>query len=193
MSLVRELDNVLILRTLSKGYSLAGLRVGYGIGHPEIIEPMLTKTRDSYNVDFIAQRLATVALDYREEARKTWTLVREAKCELLSNLATIGLYAPPSESNFVLATVPNAAAVREALEARGWREAVSLRGRYAGTEETPAHAVSHEPDGAFEGWGACDVAREGAALLWDLAAFRYVQQRIQRRAASEDLVTQLGL
>ena len=58
INMVRAFDNVLLLRTLSKGYSLAGLRFGYGIGAPNLIEPMLTKTRDSYNVDAIAQAVA---------------------------------------------------------------------------------------------------------------------------------------
>jgi histidinol-phosphate aminotransferase len=49
--LVGERDNVLVLRTFSKGYSLAGLRLGYLLGHPSLIQPILEKTRDSYNVD----------------------------------------------------------------------------------------------------------------------------------------------
>ena len=48
------MDNVLLLRTLSKGYSLAGLRFGYGLGHPKLIEAM-DKARDSYNTDALAQ------------------------------------------------------------------------------------------------------------------------------------------
>ncbi|QRM29927.1 aminotransferase class I/II-fold pyridoxal phosphate-dependent enzyme [Microvirga sp. VF16] len=45
-NLARECDNVLLLRTMSKGYSLAGLRLGYGIGSPGLVLPMLTKTKD---------------------------------------------------------------------------------------------------------------------------------------------------
>ena len=51
--------SVLLLRPFSKGYSLAGMRVGYGIGAPSLVAPMRDKTRDSYNVDAVAQRLAT--------------------------------------------------------------------------------------------------------------------------------------
>jgi len=46
-ALVQDLDNLLILRTFSKGYSLAGLRLGYLLGHPSLIQPILEKTRDS--------------------------------------------------------------------------------------------------------------------------------------------------
>jgi len=54
---VSDLDNVLLLRTMSKGYSLAGLRLGYGIGSPRLIAPMLSKTKDSYNVDVVSQKV----------------------------------------------------------------------------------------------------------------------------------------
>ena len=57
-----EAPNVLLLRTLSKGYGLAGLRFGYGISCKNIIHPMMTKTRDSYNLDAISQTLATSAI-----------------------------------------------------------------------------------------------------------------------------------
>ena len=56
-ALVRDLDNVLILRTFSKGYSLAGLRLGYLLGAPSLIQPIL-ETRDSYNVDAVSQTSA---------------------------------------------------------------------------------------------------------------------------------------
>lgn len=120
--LVRELDNVLVLRTLSKGYSLAGLRFGYGIGHPRLIEPMLTKTRDSYNVDAISQRLAITALEHRDAAAETWRRVRDGRRALASALENMGMRSPPSESNFLLATAPEGASAQElcrALEARG--------------------------------------------------------------------------
>ena len=66
IQLVKNFENILILRSLSKGYSLAGLRLGYGIASRKIIEPMISKTKDSYNVNGISQRLATVALKNRK-------------------------------------------------------------------------------------------------------------------------------
>ena len=114
-------DNVLLLRTMSKGYSLAGLRYGYALGDGALIAPMLLKTRDSYNIDAVAQTLATAALRDQQYARETWRQVRDERARLAANLANLGLSSPDSEANFLLTTVPdfwprNAHAVYEALK-----------------------------------------------------------------------------
>jgi histidinol-phosphate aminotransferase len=119
--LVRRFDNVLLLRTLSKGYSLAGLRFGYALGHADLIAPMMGKTRDSYNVDAVAQKLAMAALEHRHEAAETWRKVRAERERVTRALEALGLSVLPSQSNFVLATVParaQAGALERALEAR---------------------------------------------------------------------------
>ncbi|HEY6598807.1 MAG TPA: histidinol-phosphate transaminase, partial [Pseudomonadales bacterium] len=87
---VRTFDNVLLLRTLSKGYSLAGLRFGYGIGSRTLIEPMLTKTRDSYNVDTIAQTIACAGFADLEYAADTWSRVRAERRRLCDALRLRG-------------------------------------------------------------------------------------------------------
>ena len=107
---IRRLPNLLILRTLSKGYSLAGLRFGYGLGPAPLLEPMLTKTKDSYNVDAIAQALAAAALGSRAWAEENWAKVRAERERLRAGLERLGLPSPPSETNFVLASVPPGAA-----------------------------------------------------------------------------------
>jgi histidinol-phosphate aminotransferase len=136
LPLVRELDNVIILRTLSKGYSLAGLRFGYGIGSPNLIAPMLTKTRDSYNTDLLSQRLATAALQSVDHARLGWDRVRASRKKLTAELEQLGLPCEPSQSNFVLCQVPHnpgARDVYQALKERGilvrWFDLDGLRDR----------------------------------------------------------------
>jgi histidinol-phosphate aminotransferase len=124
VNLVRAFDNVLLLRTLSKGYSLAGLRLGYGIGSANLIEPMLTKTRDSYNVDAIAQAVACAAFADLEYAESTWERVRSERRRLRDALRARGFDVPASQTNFLLATVPlestqGAGAMYAALKARG--------------------------------------------------------------------------
>lgn len=121
--LIGKFDNVIILRSLSKGYSLAGLRFGYGIGPEPLIEPMRTKTRDSYNLDAISQRLAEAAIKDQTYARESWQSVREERVRLQRSLSALGMGAPDSHGNFLLATVPDsmppAAAVYEALKQDG--------------------------------------------------------------------------
>jgi histidinol-phosphate aminotransferase len=108
--LVRDHDNVVLLRSLSKGYSLAGLRFGYGIGRPELIEPMLTKTRDSYNTDVVAQALATAAITHHGQAEETWHKVRRERLRISEQLAMTGCNLVPSQANFILVEVDAAAA-----------------------------------------------------------------------------------
>jgi histidinol-phosphate aminotransferase len=109
--LVRRRPNLLLLRTFSKGYSLAGLRLGYLLGHPGLIEPMLTKTRDSYNVDAISQALGDAAASDQVYAQRTWEAVRTARAALASGLAQLGIGCVPSETNFLLAKIPPEAGV----------------------------------------------------------------------------------
>ena len=104
--LLREFDNVLLLRTLSKGYSLAGLRFGFLAGHAGLIEPMATKVRDSYNQDVLAQELALAAFRDEAHAGATWRRVREERVRLRTALLARGFDVPPSQANFVLATPP---------------------------------------------------------------------------------------
>ena len=122
--LIREFDNLLLLRTLSKGYSLAGLRFGFLLGNPGLVETIATKTRDSYNQDMVAQTLACAAYADEAYARDTWQCVRDARESLRSALAELGFRGPPSQANFLLAAPPenwplDARSTYERLKARG--------------------------------------------------------------------------
>lgn len=122
VALVRERDNLVLLRTLSKGYALAGLRFGYGIGAPGLIEPMLTKTRDSYNVDTISQELATAALADQDWARDNHARVRTERDRLAGALHRLGFDSPDSQTNFLFARVPEgcrAAELKDGLRDAG--------------------------------------------------------------------------
>jgi histidinol-phosphate aminotransferase len=104
--LIDAFDNLLLLRTFSKGYSLAGLRLGYLLGAPGLIEPILTKTRDSYNVNGISQRLGEAAIGDRAYAEETWRRVRTARRSLRERLQDLGFSVGSSQTNFLLAEVP---------------------------------------------------------------------------------------
>ena len=108
--LIKKFDNVLILRTLSKGYSLAGLRFGYGLGAKSLIEPMLNKTRDSYNTNAISQALATAAIANYQQAQPSWAKIRSERQRVAQQLGKLGFNCQPSQSNFILAQIPHGAA-----------------------------------------------------------------------------------
>jgi histidinol-phosphate aminotransferase len=113
--LVEQHDNVLVLRTFSKGYSLAGLRLGYLLGNESLITPIIEKTRDSYNVDAISQRLGIVALEDQAYARSTWARVREQRQLLAQQLSELGWACVASETNFLLSTPPHDGIGAEAI------------------------------------------------------------------------------
>jgi histidinol-phosphate aminotransferase len=120
LDLVRELPNVVLCRTFSKGYSLAGLRFGYAIAAPAVVAEML-KVKDSYNCDAIAILAATAALDDQSYAQKTWLDVRAERTRLAAELTKRGFDVIPSQANFVFARCPrnNAAEIYLTLKRQG--------------------------------------------------------------------------
>ena len=116
-ALVQDFDNVIILRSLSKGYSLAGLRFGYAIAQPELISGLM-KVKDSYNVDSIAIALATEAIKDQEYFKTNIEKIKAERTRLTEELRSIGLKVPKSSSNFVLAEYKgeSAAAIHEELK-----------------------------------------------------------------------------
>ena len=118
--LLREFDNVLLLRTLSKGYSLAGLRFGFLLGARALIEPIAEKTRDSYNTDAVSQCLAAAAFGDRAYAEATWRNVRAERERLRGALTALKFSVAPSEANFLLADAGrNARCIYQGLRERG--------------------------------------------------------------------------
>jgi len=112
---LRAHPNVVVLRTFSKSYSLAGARLGLMFAHPSLVEQM-TKVKDSYNVNAITQALGVAALEdhahHEELVRRT--LLEKARVE--AALAALGWTWPAAFGNFLLAQVgPRAPAIRDAL------------------------------------------------------------------------------
>ena len=98
--------NVIVMRTLSKSFSLAGLRLGYCIG-PEDLIAALYKVKDSYNVDAIAQAVALEALNDLPWMRANVAKVRRTRARVAKELARRGWDVLPSESNFLFARPAN--------------------------------------------------------------------------------------
>ncbi|ARV61454.1 histidinol-phosphate transaminase [Nostocales cyanobacterium HT-58-2] len=120
LPLVQEFENVIVLRTLSKGYSLAGLRMGFGIANPKLGSGLF-KVKDSYNIDAIATAVGTAAM--RDQAYKNACAdkVKISRTQLTVDLKNLGWTVLDSQANFVLATPPegNAESLYLGLKERG--------------------------------------------------------------------------
>ena len=110
--------NVLVMRTFSKSYSLAGLRVGYCVGPKPLIDA-LYKIKDSYNVDALAQAVALAAVKDQNWMKANVAKVVKTRAWFTKELRARGWDVPDSESNFVFAKPPaplKAAALFDALK-----------------------------------------------------------------------------
>ncbi len=92
---------LIVSRTFSKVYGLAGLRAGYGIGRPETLEP-LDRVRAPANVNALALAAASAALDDRAHVERSVALTREGRARLVDACVRLGLEHVPSQANFVL-------------------------------------------------------------------------------------------
>jgi histidinol-phosphate aminotransferase len=106
LALVREHPNVIISRTMSKAYSLAGLRFGFAVAQPHVIAQMM-KVKDSYNCDAISTLAAAAAIADQDHAKRGWDHIRAERQRVSSELTQLGWTVLPSQANFILASVPN--------------------------------------------------------------------------------------
>ena len=120
LALVRRHRNVIVLRTLSKSFSLAGMRLGLLFAQTPIIESLL-KVKDSYNLSRVAVAAGAQALDDADWMRRNVEKVKRTRAMTQDRLRKIGFEVPPSSSNFVLARLAgrDMAPVAAALRRRG--------------------------------------------------------------------------
>ena len=105
LGLVRENDRVMVSRTLSKSYALAGLRFGFVVAQPHIIA-QLTKVKDSYNCDAISISAATAAIDDQAWLAENRRKVIATRIRLTDGMRQLGFDAVESQANFVWSTHP---------------------------------------------------------------------------------------
>lgn len=98
--LIQHYPNLMVTRTFSKSYGLAGLRVGYALGDPRLVE-LLDRLRDSYNVDRLAQAGAIAALNDRTYHQEVISKVKATRTLFQRSLALRGWHTYPSQTNFV--------------------------------------------------------------------------------------------
>ncbi len=106
MDLVKEHENVVVTRTFSKSYALAGMRLGLAVARPEVIQA-LDKIRDHYHLDRLALVAATAALKDQDYLQMTVNRVRETRDWFCAELRKIGYRIEPSHTNFVFAEPPD--------------------------------------------------------------------------------------
>jgi histidinol-phosphate aminotransferase len=91
---------VIVTRTLSKSYSLAGIRFGFAVAAPEVVRELI-KVKDSYNCDVLSQVAATAALEDQEYFRATRGRILQTRRRMEMELAALGFLVCPSQANFV--------------------------------------------------------------------------------------------
>ena len=106
LDLVREFENVMVLRTLSKGYALAGLRLGFGCAQPALLAG-LKKVKDSYNVDALALRAGAAAILDQAYVRECVAKIRRDREALTAALRELGFWVGRSQANFLLVRPPD--------------------------------------------------------------------------------------
>jgi len=119
VGLIERHPNVIVLRTMSKSFSLAGMRIGFGFAVPEIIA-QLWKIKDHYNVNRLGLVAAAAALDHVATMRANARRVCQTRARLTAALQRLGFRVWPSHANFVLAqrATPPAEELYEALKSR---------------------------------------------------------------------------
>jgi histidinol-phosphate aminotransferase len=118
VGLVKHYPNLLVSRSFSKAYGLAGLRVGYAIAQPTLTD-LMNRVRQPFNVNSLAQAAAIAALQDTEFLVKSFAVNRDGKAQLQQGFTQLGLTFVPSFANFVLVKVGDAAQVNLELLKRG--------------------------------------------------------------------------
>ncbi len=116
VSWLKQFPNLIISRTFSKAYGLAGLRVGYALAHEQVTD-MMNRVRQPFNVNSVAQAAAVAALRDVSFVKQTFELNRRGMLQITEGLTRLGLEYIPSFGNFVAFRIGNATAIyRHLLE-----------------------------------------------------------------------------
>ncbi|HZR06725.1 MAG TPA: histidinol-phosphate transaminase [Candidatus Udaeobacter sp.] len=118
LQFVREGRHIVVLRTFSKIHGLAGLRIGYAVGPPELVK-VLHKTRQPFNVNSIAQVGALAALEDDEHLRETKRVIDEGRPYLHEEFSKVKIPFVPGTANFVMVNVGDGHAIFQKLLRQG--------------------------------------------------------------------------
>jgi len=115
---LNDFDNLIISRTFSKAYGLAGLRVGFGLCHADIAD-LMNRVRQPFNVNSVAQAAAVASLEDDDFVERSYALNQAGMAQLTQGFNKLGLEYIPSFANFVSFAVTNAAQVNQKLLQNG--------------------------------------------------------------------------
>ena len=118
LKLVKRHPNVVVTRTFSKAYGLAGLRVGYAVAHPSVADVM-NRVRQPFNVNSVALAAAAAALDDMEFVARSYALNLQGLKEIEEGARALGLEYIPSHGNFITLRVGKAPEIYKRLLRRG--------------------------------------------------------------------------
>ena len=118
ISWLAEFDHLIISRTFSKAYGLAGLRIGFGLMHAAVAD-MLNRVRQPFNVNSIAQVAAVASLADDDFVARSYALNRAGMMQLTQGFEKLGLEYIPSQANFVSFAIKEAAVVNQKLLQNG--------------------------------------------------------------------------
>ncbi|AFY31042.1 histidinol-phosphate transaminase [Calothrix sp. PCC 7507] len=105
LALVEEFENIIAIRTLSKGYSLAGLRLGFGVANPKLLQGLF-KVKDSYNIDAIACAVGAAAITDQAYKNACVDKIKASRTQLATDLKKLGFRVWDSQTNFLLVQPP---------------------------------------------------------------------------------------
>jgi histidinol-phosphate aminotransferase len=134
LELLRRWPNLVILRTFSKVYGLAGLRVGYGLCGSEDFRAAVDQVRQPFYLNMVAQAAAVAALDHQDEVERRVTRTVAARLELSDGLRALGLWVAESDANFIWTHLPEDAVEADVVDGLASRGVLVRAGGSLGRE-----------------------------------------------------------
>lgn len=125
MVLARKHENVIVMRTLSKSYSMAGLRLGFAVASKRLIAGLM-KVKDSYNLDRLAIVGGAAALADQQHMQANIAKIKSTRARLIRELDGLGFSTLPSQGNFILTRPPGGLSGREYYELL-WKQLILVR------------------------------------------------------------------
>jgi histidinol-phosphate aminotransferase len=134
IEIYKERPNVAVLRTFSKAYGLAGLRVGYALGGSEDFRAAVDQVRQPFYLNMAAQAAAVEALRHQDEVERRVTHTVAARLELMDGLRARGLWVAESDANFVWMHLPDDAVEADVVAGLAERAVLVRAGGALGRE-----------------------------------------------------------